>query len=376
MDGAELRAVAASSTWLEPGYYVVKLIVSPFPIAVGMFPLGGLVWGVAGHNPFTETAGPPGILGWCVILLLLPLFRYAVAGIVTVWRRPWIRLDATGITVSGTAWRNFSYPARTYRWNDCAAFTLREIPTDDGEAVVLAECGHVDGPLVLDPQHYGDPRDLATIANAYRSAYRDAGQPSGIAHHEPIDDGACRDIHSSTEPKVLRRREAHELSSLTGAALRSAAVATTWTASRRRYGIATATWAYWAATFLLLAWMLVAERGNTADTDDPVLAIIAVFCAFLMSLTAACNLKFYRRTPRVTLDSAGITVIGTTVLPRPPRCYPWNDCGPFVHPTAERVAQCSLPSGRLRLEDIFGYPADMVTILNAYRSVHRSEELL
>ena len=94
----------------------------------------------------------------------------------------------------------------------------------------------------------------------------------------------------------------------------------------------------------------------------------------------AWYLFLFLNPPRVRLDATGITIAGARFLRRSPRVYRWAECGPFTPHTISGevdrlVARCELRRGHLKLEDNFGDPYDLVTILNAYRSAYGCMEL-
>lgn len=157
--GERLHAAVSTSTWHYSATWrwaeLVLVAICPTGLVVAM------VIGTAQH-PGTTTM-------WVLVTLSVLLVVVTTLWVVAAIRHPHtVCLDADGVTVTGARLPWPSARPRLYRWADCSPFAVHVI-YDDGDRFV-ARCLHRTGDLIFE-RSYGDPRDLVTILNAYRTAY-------------------------------------------------------------------------------------------------------------------------------------------------------------------------------------------------------------
>lgn len=364
LHGPELEAAVGQSFWQSRRsigglLFATLLIVCPWALA-----LDGWSWVFTGEPHIGDSASPPAAR-WSVTLLLTALSVVLTAGWLGAWRRLWIRLDSTGIT-HRTAWYFRQSPPTAYPWAQCGPFAVREVPVSDGRSAWLVECVH--DTFTLGDDLFGDPRDLATILNVYRSAYLHTGDlattPPGSSPHDHREDSS---------PTALRRHEAQRLRGLTGTALRNTLGDSTWTTESGVRYVELGLIAFCGIGFAVFAALVAVNGTETACTGG-----VLIGSAVLFTCTVAYVACAIRNPPWVRANATGISVGGARLLwpLAPPRCHRWDEYGPFalhvITGEVDRVvARCALDEGHLKLESGYGDPYDLVTILNAYRTVYR-----
>lgn len=376
VDGERLRAAVTESVWVAPRAWAGLVFWGVGLSGLSLVVLECVMWalGLTGNDGVLGGNGPAGLAGWLTTALFVA-FAVLFAGFwLSCWQRPWVRLDSTGITKRGLRF-GWPPPPSVYQWERCGEATVRVTPTSGGQPMSTLDCPYDDHTTVtLDDYRFGDPHDLATILNAYRSVY---------AHTSPVDatatdrTPACK----GDSPAVLRRSDAQRLEGLTGPALRDALGESTWTASAaQRYGqlgLIAACAVAWAA---FLIW------GASEDPTSVVMWSFMSGIGVVIGIGFAWALFPALRPPWTQLDSSGVT-LGGARFPRltpPPQHYRWDDCDPFemhyIHDDPGRwIARGRVDTGKtgmttVKWESTYGEPSDLVTILNAYRSAYGSVE--
>jgi hypothetical protein len=184
-----------------------------------------------------------------------------------------------------------------------------------------------------------------------------------------------------------RDEEALRLAGLDGMALRRMLGERVWTTSGKTWLPALFLWLSGvtiigaAGAVLLRAFALAV--GDRPNWWVPVAAVLVSTALVVVSLVFVFKML---NAPWVRLDPSGITCGGARGLrlSPAPKTHAWTDCGPFevrydfwssflsdddlsARQAPRFQAQCDLKTGKLTLKPAFGAPADLVTILNAYR---------
>lgn len=157
LDGSALRAVLGVSTWTSSrlGGYVGLAVITVS---------GGTLAAM-----FATATGPIDPGTWVLIVGIFAAVGCALAWFLfSILNPPWVRVDAIGATVGGARSLRLSPPPKLYRWEECGQFTLHTITSENARTV--ARCTY-RGREVRFENAFGDPVDLVTILNAYRSAY-------------------------------------------------------------------------------------------------------------------------------------------------------------------------------------------------------------
>lgn len=278
----------------------------------------------------------PVVLGLLALFIVGPLAVFTTALVASGWRRTWLRLDSTGVT-HRDEWLFRRTSPKVYSWTECGPFTLRDVPVSAGPPVRIVESTVAGRPVTFTLVEFGDPRDLVTIFESYRSKYE-------------------TDAETVPDADAARLEER------------------TWKVSAfYRYGELIVIAAAPVVVAVLMLVGVVSEAGSTASW------VLGICSAAILLATSIYVVRAVRNPRSMSVDPDGFTVTGGRLLSpgAPPRRYRWHDCGPFelhvIHDEVDRVvARCWHPTGYVTLERWFGDPHDLVTVLNGYRSAARS----
>lgn len=347
--GLAFWGVGASAVWL--------CLLDIVAFAVGVTDQRHVV---APDNPST------GLAGW-ILLGFLSIFAPLMAwACLACWHRQSLRLDADGFTHCGV-WAIRRSP-KSYRWSLCEPFVVIDLPTTEYGAMGRLETVYEGKRFIPDFDDFGDAHDLCVILNTYRSEYTD-GAAAPASDVQPTASPA-----SSSSPAGLRSQEALHISGSTnvGAAL----VDSTWEPAMFRAYAELVMITLCALGFTgLFVWVAVSD-GDAGFTVFAVLWLSLWAVAVTWAVYGVVN----RRS--VHLSPAGISIGGRRRFAwgAGPRFYRWGDCAEFVlhyidGDPGRWVVRSKALGDRIQFEGEFGDPADLVVILNAYRSAYGAVEL-